>query len=491
MAMARGKSLTEQAAVLFVGHVLALLIGVAVPMVLVRIFPQAQYGLYQQLFLIFTTLLPFGQMGVTQGLYYFLPREPEKKDAVVAQTFLFVIVTGAFCSLGLLLFRERIASLMNSPEMVQYLPVVALFIFFMIVSSFIETLMIAEGQARLSSTVRVFSELIRSLAVILTAFFTRSILAVFVALTCFALVRCVFQGWYLLGRYRMFCGGIDFAFWKRQLSYSIPIGMGNVAWLVQMRMHSFFVTFLFTPAIYAIYAVGTYNLPFVNLITTSVSNVMVPELARCQKDGNTTRILAVWAGALRKMNLFFFPLFIFFFIMAHDFIVLLFTEQYVESVNIFRISLFGILISGINTGAILNAYAETHYQMWMAVIKIPVVLAVLYLFTKVWGIHGAVAADVFVSVSFRFIVLAKVAKVMNVSFASLLRPGENLRIMAAALIAVTPVLVAQYYLVMSPFFMLLLNAVIFFLSFCFAGFGLKIVTRSEIDSLTRAIIPKF
>jgi O-antigen/teichoic acid export membrane protein len=491
MAMRRGKSLTEQAAVLFVGHVLALLIGVAVPMVLVRIFPQEQYGLYQQLFLIFTTLLPFGQMGVTQGLYYFLPREPEKKDAVVAQTFLFVIMTGAFCSFGLLLFRTRIATFMNSPEMVQYLPIVSLFVFFMIVSSFMETLMIAEGQARLSSIVRVCSELFRSLAVILTAFVTRNILSVFMALTCFSLLRCLFQGWYLFGRYRMFTGGIDFVFWKRQLSYSIPIGMGNVAWLVQMRMHSFFVTFLVAPAVYAIYAVGTYNLPFVSLISSSVSSVMVPELARCQKDGDTTRVLSVWAGSLRKMNLIFFPLFTFFFIIAHDFIVLLFTEQYVGSVSIFRISLFGILISGINTGAILNAYAETRYQMWMALIKIPVVLVVLYFLTRAWGIHGAVAADVLVSVSLRFVELFKVTKVMDVSFWSLLRPGENLRIMAAAFFAVIPVITVQYYLAMSPFFMLMLNAVIFLLSFSIAGFGLKIVTRSEIDSLKGAILPRF
>lgn len=322
--MSLGKSLTEQAAVLFVGHVLALLVGVAVPMVLVRIFPQAQYGLYQQLFLVFTTLLPFGQMGVTQGLYYFLPREPDKKDAVVAQTFLFVIITGAFCLLGLFFFRERIAVFMNSPEMTQYLPVVAFYVFFMIVSSFTETLMIAEGKARLSSIVRVISEFARSLTVIITAILTRSIYAVFVALCCFALIRCLYQGWYLSGRYQMFSGGVDFAFWKRQLSYSMPIGLENLVWLIQMKLHSFFVTFLFNPAVYAIYAVGTYNLPFISLITTSVSNVMIPELVRCQKAGNTTRILSVWAGALRKMNLFFFPMFIFFFIMAHDFIVFFF-----------------------------------------------------------------------------------------------------------------------------------------------------------------------
>lgn len=485
------KSLTEQAAVLFAGNALALLVGAVVPMVLVRVFTLLEYGLYQQLFLIFTTLLPLGQMGVTQGLYYFLPREPEKRDAVVAQTLLFVLAAGAICFLVLMVFRFRIAELMNNPEIGQHLPVLALFILFMIVSSFLEALMIAEGKTGFSSLVRVVSELIRSLTVIFTALVTHNVLAVLIALACFSLARCVFLWVYLTGRYRLFSGGIDFAFWWRQLSYSLPIGFANVAWLFQIRLHSFFVTFLFTPATYAIYAIGTYSLPFLGLISSAASNVMVPELARCQKDGNRARILSAWSGALRKMNLFYFPLFVFFFIVAHEFIVVLFTEQYAESVSIFRISLLGLLVSGLNTGAILGAYAETRYLMGIALLRLAVAIPVLYLFTMTWGIHGAVTADVLVSAFFRLFVLGKVARVMETSFAALCRPGENGRIMAAALLAGLPVLALKHFLVVTPLFMLACAALVFILAYSIVGFGLRIVTQSDIDLLRRIIVARF
>jgi O-antigen/teichoic acid export membrane protein len=264
-----------------------------------------------------------------------------------------------------------------------------------------------------------------------------------------------------------------------------------VAFLIQDKLHSLFVTFLFTPAIFATYAVGTYNLPFIGLITSSVSSVMVPELARCQKEGDTSRIHAVWGGSLRKMNIFFFPLFVFFFIMAHEFIVFFFTDQYLESVNIFRLSLFSILISGLNAGAILNAYAETSYQMKLAFLRIPVACVVMYCFIQVWGVHGAVAANVVVFYLFRFFIIVKAANVLGVSFRALLLFGENLRIMVAALIAAIPIVVVQSNIVLSPLFMLMVNAVLFLFSFCIAGFGLKIATRSEIDSLRGAIIPRF
>jgi O-antigen/teichoic acid export membrane protein len=109
------QTLTQQTALLFFGNALALVFGLAIPVILVRVFPKEEYGLYQQIFLIFMTLLPFGQMGVTQGLYYFLPREPDKKDAIVVQTFIFVIAAGALCFFLLVGFRSILSSMMNSP----------------------------------------------------------------------------------------------------------------------------------------------------------------------------------------------------------------------------------------------------------------------------------------------------------------------------------------------------------------------------------------
>ena len=489
--MSTRQSLTEQAAVLFVGNALAMLVGLAVPIVLVRIFPQEEYGLYQQLFLIFATLFPFGQMGVTQGLYYFLPREPEMKDAIVTQTYLFVIATGLLCMLSLLFFRNDIAGLMNNPKISIFIPYFAVFVFLMIVSSFLETLMIAERKILLASSVRVISHIVRSTTIVITAFVTKDILSIFKVLIFFAFIRCVFQWIYLKGHYSISIKKADISFWKRQLCYSIPIGIANVAWLLQTKVHSFMVSFLFPPARFAIYAVGTYNLPFVGMITSSVSNIMVPELSRCQKEKNTERILSVWSGAMRKMNLFLFPIFVFFFIMAHEFILAFFSEKYFESIPIFQVCLVAILVGGINTGAVLNAYAQTQYLMKLALFRIPVAIAVLYVFAKIWGVMGAIVADVLVTVSFRLIVLSKVSKVMKISVMNLLIPKVNGKILGCALIAACPILILKIFYSFTPIVMLIVTACVFTLTYCSAGILLGILTKTEIDMIRNRIVPKF
>jgi O-antigen/teichoic acid export membrane protein len=491
--MSRKASLTEQSIFLITGQVLAFLLSIAVPMVLVRVFSREKYGLYQQLFLIFTTVLPIGQLGVTQGLYYFLPREPDKRDSLMMQTLAFVMVLGGVFCLALTIFRNEIASAFNSPEMITYLPLLGAYTFFMISSSFIETSMIAEGRVIHASLFNVVSEAGRSTIVVVSAFLSRDILVVLYGVTAFSLFRFMFQFFYLRKRYRISPRNVDLEFWRRQLSYSLPVGFSNVAWLIQMKLHSFFVSFLFSTQMFAVYSVGSFNLPIVGIITTAVANVMTPEMSRCQKEGKDQQIIEIWHNAFRKMNLIFFPTFVFFFIMADEFILLLFTDKYEASIPIFRVSLLGILMSGINVGAVLNAYAQTRYEMTIAFVRLPVTMVLLYVFTNLWGVLGAIGADVFVSYLFRAVALQRVADVLSLSFGRIFEWRKNGIALCIAGVAGIPLLGLKNFAGMGPFLLLAVSAVIF--CFCYVGLSIafgtlsKAEVRSLVDLLLRRFVP--
>lgn len=426
--MSSRKSLTEQAMYLIAGRCFAQVLTLLHPIILVRMFTIDEYGLYRQLLLIYATLLPFGQMGVTQGLYYFLPREPEKRDAVIIQTLVFVVILGSVVLGGLLLFQSSIAAVFHNAEMAQYLPLLAIHTFLMISSSFLETSMVAEGRSKLAAVVTVLSQLFHSTVLISAALFSKDILFIFYALVVFSGARFVFQSIYFHKKYSLSIKRFDFRFLKRQLAYSIPIGLGNVSWLLQTKLHNYFVSFFFNPSMFALYSIGTFNIPIVGIITSSAANVMTPELSRCQKEGRRSDILKIWNNAIRKMNLLILPTFIFFEVMAPEFIRALFTESYVASAPIFRISLLGLLIAGINTGAILSAHAETKYLMRIAFLRISVAIPILYIFTSIWGVLGAISADIVTSLSFRLLVLTKVASVLEISFWKIIQWKINAKI---------------------------------------------------------------
>jgi O-antigen/teichoic acid export membrane protein len=294
-------------------------------------------------------------------------------------------------------------------------------------------------------------------------------------------------GGYLTKNYHLSLNRIDVSFWKQQLKYSIPIGMANVAWLIQIKLHVLAVAYLFPPATLAIYMIGTYSAPFVSLIGTSVANVMVPALSLAQKQGDKQRILDVWGGSMRKMNLIFFPLFVFFFIIANEFVIALFTIEYIQSVTIFQVFLIGFLFSGMNTSAVLNAYAKTRYQMKIALYRLPIALATLYLFIELWGVLGAAIAGVSITLGFRIFELKKVAQVLKVPFWSLLKPKENFRIFAIAMFAGVPVYIIKIYLQTPPILTLITAFPVYFISFIILSIWLKITSLKEISLILSAI----
>ena len=452
-------SLTKQSLLLSAGRTIAFGLNIFVPVLLVRIFGKSEYGLYKQLLLIFSTLFSIGELGISQSLYYFLPRCPDQRARIMTQTFVIVLGTGLLIWTGMVLFRSPIGRLMNAPELVRFLPLLGLYTCLMIGASFLETGMIAEGKARWASVVVILSQFLNSLILVVTALIFDDLFIVIAGATLFAALRFCTQFVFLLKRYGISLRVLRFSMLKEQLRYSLPIGAGNAAWMIQGKLHQYFVSGFFNPAVFAVYAVGCFKLPLLDIITSSVGSVMIPAISRHQKDGNTQRILEIWNRAIKKMNLLLFPVFVFFLITADEFITILFTTEYAGSIPIFRIGLVLILISSINTGAVLQAYAETRYIMKIAILRLPVTAVLLWVCIHLWGVIGAMTADALALVLFRFIVLKKVARVLRLPFTRVIDWRMNGRILALATWSGLPLLLIKELPIELPLFRLMVCGV--------------------------------
>src|SRR5689334_16079259 len=94
-------ALLGQASPLVAGRVLAALLTFSVPLVLARHLSREEYGIYKQFFLVVVTITLSGQIGLTQSLYYFLPRlrDRAERGAYVVQAVLGLTVVGTACGL--------------------------------------------------------------------------------------------------------------------------------------------------------------------------------------------------------------------------------------------------------------------------------------------------------------------------------------------------------------------------------------------------------
>jgi O-antigen/teichoic acid export membrane protein len=78
------ESTFRPAVLLMVGRAFASAATLLIPVTLVRVFDQADYGTYKQLFLIFASLYSVALVGLSDSLYYFVPRDPPKGGRYVA-----------------------------------------------------------------------------------------------------------------------------------------------------------------------------------------------------------------------------------------------------------------------------------------------------------------------------------------------------------------------------------------------------------------------
>jgi O-antigen/teichoic acid export membrane protein len=434
------RTLSRQAFILSGARCLAFALTALHPVVLTRILSKSDFGTYAQFYLIALSLIPLGEMGVSQGIYYFLPKNGVKKRAIAFQACLLTFVTGLVVCSVLLVLDRYLSELIGNPHIIVLVPFMAIYCFCLIASSSFEALMIADGNCNLASAFTLVMQLINSSALIGGALTCRSLEGIMTAICVASGLRLLIQYLYIGHSFGYPLVSADISGIGKTLDYVLPTGAANFIWSLQGKFQGYIVSALFSPLVFAVYSIGTVSLPFVGIITATAGNVMMPEISRTASDAyGRSHIIAVWNAAIRKMNLFLMPMFVFFFIMAEPFIVLMYTGQYLESVILFKLSLLNVLIASINNGALIGGMGESHYLMRLSILRIPLSFAILVPLTIVYGVVGAVLGNVLVTVLIILIEFRKVASLLDVKVIELIRWGDSGRIFIAALVACLPI----------------------------------------------------
>ena len=100
------RGILGQAGPLMLGRAGATVLGFALPLILTRLLPQAEFGTYKQVWLVVTTGYFMLQLGLSQSLYYFVPRQPQDAGPCIGNAIVTLSAAGLGC-VGLLLSRRR------------------------------------------------------------------------------------------------------------------------------------------------------------------------------------------------------------------------------------------------------------------------------------------------------------------------------------------------------------------------------------------------
>ena len=476
-------SLTVRATWYLFAKVSAFAFSFVLPLLLVRRLSQHEFGVYKQVFLVVGTAMTILPIGFGMSAFYFLPREGERRGQIVFNILLFYAIMGGLACFALIFYPTALAAIFNEPEFSGYAPLVGLVILLWVVSSFLEIVVIANQEVRLATVLIVGSQFTKSVILLGAALSFGSVRSLVYAAIIQGALQTLILLSYLRVRFGHFWQGFDWAVMRMQLAYALPFGFASFMLRANSEMHNYFVSYRFSPAEYAIYSIGCFNILLVDILGDTLGSVMIPRVSYLQSMGRRREIIELMARMMRKLAAVLFPVYVLLMVTGREFITVLFTERYIASWPIFAVNLtlvpLALLVSAYDP--IMRAYAEHRYFL----IKLRVVL-VAVLFTALWfatsrfGLLGAIVALVGVSVIERLVTALKSASILGLTVRDVLLLKDVGKLATAAIFAGVVALVVRWLLQGSrPIVVLASCGVFFFFTYVAAIVTMGVVTPDE------------
>ena len=381
----QGPSLTSQAVWLMMAKTVSFAFAIALPLLLVRRLSQQDLGLYKQAFFVVSTAMNLLPLGFALSAFYFLPREPARQPAVIANILAFLAGMGGCAAVLLLIWPGFIVWLFGTPELAPLARLLGVVVLLWTIGSFLELITVAVQDVRASTAFIVLAQFSKTALLMGAAALVGTVQALVVAALFQGVVQITVMVLYLRRRFPGFWRAFDWPLLRRQGAYALPLGMSSLVIQLQDTFHHLFVSNAFGPAGYAIYSVGVTQLPLVGILRESAGAVMLPRINQLESENGRLQILDLVARAARKLALVYFPLSAFLLVAGHEVVIFLFTRQYEASWPIFAIAVSILPMNAIVLDPVTRAHSERFFFLRLRLIVLAVLTAVLALYAPQAG----------------------------------------------------------------------------------------------------------
>ena len=390
------QSLREQSAWLLAAKVIGFGFSFMLPLMIVRYLTQDQVGHYREAFQVIMNAVVILPLGISMSAYYFLAREStERRGAAIFNILLFNFVVGGLACLTLFLFPQLLGNLFRNDELTSLAPKIGVVIWIWVFATFLETVAIANQEARVATAFIILSQFSKTLLMGSAVFAFATVESFIYAAMIQGMIQTFILLNYVRSRFPGFWREFNPRFFREQLVYAVPFGLAGILWIAQNDIHNYFVGYKFSSADFAIYAYGCFEVPLIAMLAESVTSVLIPRMNALQLTGDRDEMIRLTARAMQKLAFFYFPIYVFLVITANTFIITLFTQKYEASAPIFVINLTLLPFSILITDPIVRSYKELGRLFLLTRILVLLSLvAVLYYGLGYFGLIGMITTAV-------------------------------------------------------------------------------------------------
>lgn len=387
------RRLVDRVGVLSLGNGVALTLQLALSIFLARFWSQDAFGSFLQVTMLVATLSPILFLGIPSSLYYFLPRYTgPRRDRVLVQSLVLLSALGAAGAAAIALSAAPLADALNNDHLAPAIRRFALVLLGLLPAAIAHPLLVALHRYA-TATLVVSGVAAADVAVTVAAVLAgASLETLALALACLHLavgVGVAAAVARLVGREGLRAvWPPDRALLAEQFRYAVPFAASTHVGTLSRFLDRYVIGALFSPAVFAVYAIGAREVPVVPLVISSINIVLQQRFIELQQAGRAGDILATWQAAMRKQALLVVPLAALLFLLADPFVTLLYSERYRASVPVFRVYLLLLVVRVATWGAVLNALGRTRTLLAGALLAFAMTAAVGITLVRPLGILG-------------------------------------------------------------------------------------------------------
>jgi O-antigen/teichoic acid export membrane protein len=431
---------------LVAGRLVSAALTFALPLVLARLLSPAAFGTYKQFFLIVSTVLLTGQLGLTQSLFYFLPRGGKERGAYIVQTFVSLFFIGA--AFGAILFAGAplLGRWLGDGTLATLRVPLALFGALSLVSAPLEGSLTSEGRIGAAGLAYVATDGVRAFALIVGAKYFGPA-GIFWAATITGGLRVVAL-WALVFTRALPGARPDRALFKAQLAYALPFAGSTYLYVAQRYFAQYAVSASFDAATFALFAVASFHMPVVDIIFSPLSDVMMVHIGRAVHAGETRGAWVAWNDTVQKLAQLLFPAAACAWLFGPTVLPILFTHKYDGSVPLFMLATLEIPLWILPLDALLRAAGETRFLFKFNAARIAFTALFVIGGIKLFGLSGAIVGAIASEALSRLGMMARGRKFLGVGLAHVVDFGSLGRTAAAAAAACVPAYALRFVLPM-------------------------------------------
>lgn len=340
----KSSSNTVQAFWVLLGSLSAFGFTIVSSMLLSRYFNKNDYGTYKQVMYVYSSLLVVFTLGLPKAFSYFLPRvtKGQAKD-LISKLNLILMGMGLIMSACFFFGADLFASVLKNNELVVPIKYFSLVPLFLLPTMGVEGVLATYKQTQFLAIYKTCSQIFMLCAVVIPViFFHGTINSAILGFTissflCFLLA--LFLKYKPIKEFKKEKSPISY---KEIFNYTIPI-MGASIWgIIIISSDQFFISRYFGSDVFADFANGSLELPFVGMVIASTSTVLAPIFSKQVFDkgkDSKTEVILLWQSVLSKTVKIIYPLVVFCFCFASSIMILLYGDKYENSGTYFQIKL--------------------------------------------------------------------------------------------------------------------------------------------------------